>query len=258
MVTFLVAPRSFSEERLRFGIYARPTAEEPLPPKSPPADLSESRAGPHRPDSTFVFIFFASRAFFYPRWGGSFFCLSAVERSASCPRRACPCEYVARRPPHRRWVQETQPHTCGCAERILTAELQKQSFRPPRGCRNAKFFQSPPPTGINSSSGSALRSGGNVEARICAGPTCGPGVIKTRPECRYQPSARSYKRPKALKWIPRHIRCAVLFRTPRIAPELILRLQGAAERCRHSTQAKIIRCAHQNNLGSKYHRMQRA
>ena len=100
-------------------------------------------------------------------------------------------------------------------------------------CRNAKFFH-PPPTGINSSSGSALRSGGNVEARICAVPTCGPGVIKTRPECRYQPSARSYKRPKALKWIPRHIRCAVLFRTPRIAPELILRLQGAAERCRHS------------------------
>ena len=42
------------------------------------------------------------------------------------PRRACPCEYVARRPPHRRWVQETQPHTCGCAERILTAEFQKR------------------------------------------------------------------------------------------------------------------------------------
>ena len=43
------------------------------------------------------------------------------------PRRACPCEYVARRPPHRRWVQETQPHTCGCAERILTAEFQPNS-----------------------------------------------------------------------------------------------------------------------------------
>ena len=41
------------------------------------------------------------------------------------PRRACPCEYVARRPPHRRWVQETQPHTYGCAERTLTAEFQK-------------------------------------------------------------------------------------------------------------------------------------
>ena len=112
--------------------------------------------------------------------------------------------------------------------------LFKTKFSASQRCRNAKFFQSPPHTGINSSSGCALRSGGNVEARICAVPTCGPGVIKTRPECRYQPSARSYKRPKALKWIPRHIRCAVLFRTPRIAPELILRLQGAAERCRHS------------------------
>ena len=44
--------------------------------------------------------------------------------SSILPRRACPCEYVARRPPHRRWVQETQPHTYGCAERILTAEFQ--------------------------------------------------------------------------------------------------------------------------------------
>ena len=129
-----------------------------------------------------------------------------------------------------------------CLQSRSTPELRvprpwfylKQSFRPPRGCRNAKFFQSLPPRGLIHRVGSALRSGGNVEARICAGPTCGPGVIKTRPECRYQPSARSYKRPKALKWIPRHIRCAVLFRTPRIAPELILRLQGAAERCRHS------------------------
>ena len=32
--------------------------------------------------------------------------------------------FPSRRPPHRRWVHETQPHTCGCAERILTAEFQ--------------------------------------------------------------------------------------------------------------------------------------
>ena len=34
--------------------------------------------------------------------------------------------FPSRRPPHRRWVHETQPHTCGCAERILTAEFQKR------------------------------------------------------------------------------------------------------------------------------------
>ena len=59
--------------------------------------------------------------------GGCFFAFFAGYGGAASsilPRRACPCEYVARRPPHRRWVQETQPHTCGCAERILTAEFQ--------------------------------------------------------------------------------------------------------------------------------------
>ena len=122
--------------------------------------------------------------------------------------------------------------------------LFKTKFSASQRVSKRQIFSESPPTGINSSSGSALRSGGNVEAKICAGPTCGPGVIKTRPECRYQPSARSYKRPKALKWIPRHIRCAVLFRTPRIAPELILRLQGAAERCRHShTSQNNPQCA---------------
>ena len=112
--------------------------------------------------------------------------------------------------------------------------LFKTKFSASQRVSKRQIFSESPPRGLIHRVGSALRSGGNVEARICAGPTCGPGVIKTRPECRYQPSARSYKRPKALKWIPRHIRCAVLFRTPRIAPELILRLQGAAERCRHS------------------------
>ena len=123
--------------------------------------------------------------------------------------------------------------------------LFRTKFSASQRVSNAKFFsEPPPPRGLIHRVWSPLHSGGNVEARICAGPTCGPGVIKTRPECRYQPSARSYKRPKALKWIPRHIRCAVLFRTPRIAPELILRLQGAAERCRHShTSQNNPQCA---------------
>ena len=65
---------------------------------------------------------------FIPRGEGffGFFCrLRRCTEHPILPRRACPCEYVARRPPHRRWVQETQPHTCGCAERILTAEFHK-------------------------------------------------------------------------------------------------------------------------------------
>ena len=122
--------------------------------------------------------------------------------------------------------------------------LFKTKFSASQRVSKRQIFSESPPRGLIHRVGSALRSGGNVEAGICAVPTCGPGVIKTRPECRYQPSARSYKRPKALKWIPRHIRCAVLFRTPRIAPELILRLQGAAERCRHShTSQNNPQCA---------------
>ena len=68
---------------------------------------------------------------FIPRGEGffGFFCrLRRCTEHPILPRRACPCEYAARRPPHRRWVQETQPHTYGCAERILTAEFQPPSF----------------------------------------------------------------------------------------------------------------------------------
>ena len=54
-----------------------------------------------------------------------------TDREKNAPR-GCPgtlrptsrtVPYGVRGPPHRRWVQETQPHTCGCAERILTAEF---------------------------------------------------------------------------------------------------------------------------------------
>ena len=58
-----------------------------------------------------------------------FFKATAVERTESYPapdeRAPASMRHAAPpRPPHRRWVQETQPHTYGCAERILTAEFQ--------------------------------------------------------------------------------------------------------------------------------------
>ena len=72
--------------------------------------------------------------------GASRFLLSSVSgrsAAASCPRRVCPCECAARSSPHRRWVQGTQPHTYGCAERILTAEFQlpRRFEEPPRVTR---------------------------------------------------------------------------------------------------------------------------
>ena len=66
--------------------------------------------------------------FFGGTWGrylGLRRCVYRCSEQHPAPTSTCPCEYVARRPPHRRWVQETQPHTYGCAERILTAEFQK-------------------------------------------------------------------------------------------------------------------------------------
>ena len=65
--------------------------------------------------------------FFRGTWGrylGLRRCVYRCSEQHPAPTSTCPCEYVARRPPHRRWVQETQPHTYGCAERILTAEFQ--------------------------------------------------------------------------------------------------------------------------------------
>ena len=64
--------------------------------------------------------------FFRGTWGrylGLRRCVYRCSEQHPAPTSTCPCEYVARRPPHRRWVQETQPHTYGCAERILTAEF---------------------------------------------------------------------------------------------------------------------------------------
>ena len=72
---------------------------------------SLNKAGPHRLVSLCVFIFFALREIFL-FFGATFYPAGASHFFSS------------RRPPHRRWVQETQPHTCGCAERILTAEFQ--------------------------------------------------------------------------------------------------------------------------------------
>ena len=67
--------------------------------------------------------------FFRGTWGrylGLRRCVYRCSEQHPAPTSTCPCEYVARRPPHRRWVQETQPHTYGCAERILTAEFQSR------------------------------------------------------------------------------------------------------------------------------------
>ena len=114
-------------------------------------------------------------------------CRWRLDRSGILPptSRACPCEYAARRPPHRRWVQETQPHTCGCAGRILTAEFQSAAglYRANNGrmlVTCPRLHRSPPyrlsATFVHSPSKFASRRNSEVSLTIVhcpAGPSLG-------------------------------------------------------------------------------------